>query len=171
MKVRNLIAVFAGAALLIPATGAFAQDPHDHSKDQATQDQTKPGMMGQSMMGMMQMMGMMGQMTAQNQDMSEMMKKLIQSMTAIQSEKDPAALKSKLAEHAALLDQMRSKMMQHGDMMRKMSGMIPAMMSGMMDSMMSGMMDAAKKADPAAKPQTAPDDADHSAHHPDGPAK
>ncbi len=50
------------------------------------------------------MMGMtMGQMTVHHQQMTETMNKLMQSMTAIQNEKDPAALKSKLAEHRALL--------------------------------------------------------------------
>ena len=158
MKIKSLIPLFVGAALLMPTTAVFAQK---------SQDQAAPGMMGQSMAGMMEMMGMMGQMTAQNQEMSDLMKKVMQSMTAIQSEKDPAALKAKLAEHAALLDQMRTKTMQHGDMMQKMSGMMPGMMSGMM----SGMMDAMKKAEPAAKPQTAPDDSDHITHHPAEPAK
>ena len=160
MKGKNFSALCIVAALLMSATGVRAQN---------TQDQPKPGMMEKNMTGMMEMMGMMGQMTTQHQDMSDLMKKVMQSMAAIQSEKDSSALKSKLAEHASLLDQMRSKMMQHGDMMQKMSGMMPGMMSGMMDGMMSGMMDAAKKAEQAGK--TAPEDADHSVHHPEGPAK
>ena len=78
---------------------------------------------GQSQ-GMMDggMMGMMGQMTTHHQQMSTLMNKLMQSMAAIQSEKDPAALKSKLAEHQALLSQLRSQMMQQGNMMQMMSG-------------------------------------------------
>ena len=124
MKRKSLITVLVGAALAMPTSFVAAQ--------------AAPEMM-------------MGQMKAQNQDMAELMQKLMQSMTAIQGEKDSTALKSKLAEHAALLDQMRSKRMQQGDMMQKMSGM--------------------KKAEPAAKPQAAPDAADHSAHHPAEPAK
>ena len=162
MKSKRLITLCIGAVLLMPAGGVLAQN---------TQDQTKPGMMDKNMTGMMEMMGMIGQMTAQHQDMSDLMKKLTQSLAAIQSEKDPSALKSKLAEHAALLDQMRSKMMQHQDMMQKMSGMMPGMMSGMMDGMMSGMMDAMKKAESVAKAPTAPDETDHNAHHPEGAPK
>jgi len=77
-------------------------------------------MMGGDMkMGMM--MGMaMGQMMARHQQMTETMNKLMQSMTAIQNEKDPAALKSKLAEHRALLEQMRNGMMQQDGMMQNM---------------------------------------------------
>ena len=45
-------------------------------------------------------------------------------MTAIQNEKDPEVLKSKLAEHQALLNQMQSQMMQQGKMMQMMSGQI-----------------------------------------------
>ena len=78
---------------------------------------------GQSQ-GMMDggMTGMMGQMTTHHQQMSTLMNKLMQSISAIQSEKDPAALKSKLAKHQALLDQMHSQMMQQGKMMQMMSG-------------------------------------------------
>ena len=78
---------------------------------------------GQGMMGG-GMMGMMGQMTTHHQQMSTLMNKLRESMTAIQNEKDPEALKSKLAEHQALLDQMHSQMTQQGKMMQMMSGQI-----------------------------------------------
>ena len=78
---------------------------------------------GQGMMGG-GMMGMMGQMTTHHQQMSTLMNKLMQSMAAIQNEKDPEALKSKLAEHQALLSQMHSQMMQQGNMMQMMSGQI-----------------------------------------------
>ncbi len=50
------------------------------------------------------------------------MTKLMDSMKAIEAEKDPVELKRKLAEHRALLEQMHSKMMQQGGMMQKMSG-------------------------------------------------
>lgn len=70
------------------------------------------------------MMGMMGQMTTHHQQMTELMNKLMQNMTAIQNEKDPAALKAKLAEHQALLQQMHEQMTQQGAMMHQMSGQI-----------------------------------------------
>ena len=49
--------------------------------------------------------------------MTDLMTKLMDSMKAVESEKDPAALKQKLAEHRALLEQMRTQMMQQGGMM------------------------------------------------------
>ena len=65
---------------------------------------------------------MMGQMATHHQQMTTLMNKLMQSMKAMQAEKNPAALKSKLAEHQALLEQMRGRMMQQGKMMQTMPG-------------------------------------------------
>lgn len=48
----------------------------------------------------------------------ETMNKLMESMTAIESEKDSAALKAKLAKHRALLEQMRDQVTQYS-MMRE----------------------------------------------------
>ena len=50
------------------------------------------------------------------------MNKMMQSMTAINNEKDLAKLKALLAEHAALMDQMHAKMMGQGKMMQNMAG-------------------------------------------------
>jgi len=66
--------------------------------------------------------GMMSQMATHHQQMSELMNKLMQSMAAIKGEKNPEALKSKLAEHQALLDQMHNQMMKQGKNMQMMSG-------------------------------------------------
>jgi NADH pyrophosphatase NudC (nudix superfamily) len=85
------------------------------------------GPMGRRMMGGQMMMG---QMTTQHQEMSQLMSKMMQSMTAINAEKDPAKLKALLAEHAALMDQMHAKMMSQGNMMHDMAGQMkncPAM--------------------------------------------
>ena len=100
------------------AIGALAQ-----KQGQTSPSQPNSGMMGQGqgMMGGGLMMGMMGQMTTHHQQMTELMNKLIQNMAAIQNEKDPAALKAKLAEHQALLEQMRDQMTQQGGMMHNMS--------------------------------------------------
>ena len=78
---------------------------------------------GQGMMGG-GMMGMMGQMTSHHEQMNTLMNELMQSMSAIQNEKDPEALKSKLAQHEALLNQMRGQMMGQGKAMQMMSGQI-----------------------------------------------
>jgi len=86
-----------------------------------------PGPMGHGMMGGQKMMG---QMTTQHQEMSQLMSKMMQSMAAINVEKDPAKLKALLAEHTALLDQMHSKMMSQGNMMHELAGQMkncPAM--------------------------------------------
>ncbi|MBZ5661269.1 MAG: hypothetical protein LAO08_12755 [Acidobacteriia bacterium] len=116
--------------------------PQEGSAGQAQKEQTAPcqpnqGMMGQGqgMMGQGQgmmgenqgMMGggtpmMMGQMATHHTQMTTIMNKLMESMKAIQNEKDPAALKSKLAKHQALLEQMRSHVMQQGKMMQMMPG-------------------------------------------------
>ena len=88
---------------------------------------------------------MMGHMMIQHQEMSQLINKMMQSMTAINNKKDPAKLKALLAEHAALLDQMRTKMMGQGKkmmgqgkMMQNMAGQMkncPAMSdSGKPDS-------------------------------------
>jgi hypothetical protein len=134
MKSKVLTSTFLVSALLAFGVGAAAQYSHNYSQDSAQQDQTaqaqsNPGMMGGGMMGQGAgqghgMMGgdMMSQMATHHQQMSELMNKLMQSMAAIRSEKDPEALKSKLAEHQALLDQMHNQMMNQGKNMQMMSG-------------------------------------------------
>jgi hypothetical protein len=77
-------------------------------------------MMGQNMMGMMH--GMMGN----QQQMFALMERLMASLKAIQNEKDPVALKLKLAEHQALLNQMHDQMTRQGGMMGDMSDMMTA---------------------------------------------
>jgi hypothetical protein len=84
-----------------------------------SEEKSGAGPMGRSMMsgGMM-----MGPMMTQHQEMSQLMNKMMESMAAIKSEKDPAKLKALIAEHSALLDQMRDKMMGQGKMMQNMAG-------------------------------------------------
>ena len=59
-------------------------------------------------------------MMANHQQMNELMTKLMASMKTMQNEKDPAALKREMTEHNALLEQMRSHMMQMDQMMQQM---------------------------------------------------
>jgi len=128
LKMGMLIGV-----LVLFAAGAVAQHEEHYPDSHATQPQAQTptqsgtagsGMMSGGMMGMMMnmMMGQMGQMMAQSQQMNDTMNKLMQSMTAIENEKDPAALKAKVAEHRALMEQMRGQMMQQGGMMQMMMG-------------------------------------------------
>ena len=146
MKTKILIGALLVAVLLAGGINALPQQPAAGQTQQEPTTQTQPnqGMMGQcqgmngqgqclGMMGQGQgMMGqgmmdggmpmMMGQMATHHQQMTTLMNKLMQSMKAIQTEKDPAALKSKLAAHQALLEQMRGHMMQQGKMMQTMPG-------------------------------------------------
>jgi hypothetical protein len=140
MKTKILIGGAVAAVLL--ASGIWAGPlrlfANENLQDSAAQGQPKPGMMGQGQ-GMMNqgqgmmgggMSGMMGQMGTHHQEMTTLMNKLMETMKAIQTEKDPAALKSKLAEHQALLEQMQSHMTQQGKMMQMMPGQVKQVCPG-----------------------------------------
>lgn len=111
------------AAVLILAAplAAFALEarhPPQDSQGQATQDQSKPcgSETLRSGKGMMDRDIMPSRMMARHQQMQETMNKLMESITALENETDPAALKSKLTEHRALLEQMRKQIRQQGTM-------------------------------------------------------
>ena len=119
MSYKSVIAMLGLSIMILFSTLALAQ--------QGTPPPGNSGPMGRRMMGGQMMMG---QMTTQHQEMSQLMSKMMQSMTAINAEKDPAKLKALLAEHAALMDQMHAKMMSQGNMMHDMAGQMkncPAM--------------------------------------------
>jgi len=134
MRHKLFTASLLAASLTAFVIGGAAQKSQQNSQDQTTQSQSNPGMVSGGMMGqsggqgqgMMGggMMGMLGQMTTHHQQMSALMNKMMASMAAIQNEKDPQAMKSKLAEHQALMNQMHNQMMQQGKMMQMMSGQI-----------------------------------------------
>jgi hypothetical protein len=119
-KMRSTIVLM--GALFLFAGGVVVQG-------QTTQDQSQPGMMGTAG----GMMGMMGKMKGNQQQMFHLMQKLMTGMKAIEDEKDPAALKSKLAEHQALLNHMHAQMTQQGIMMSDVSGMMQTNCSMMGD--------------------------------------
>lgn len=110
------------ALILATSTIGGSGKSSQQSQDRSAQ-QSQSGMMHQSTMGG-GMMGMVGQMTSHHHQMTALMNKLTESMTAIQNEKDPAALKARLADHATLLKQMHDEMMQQSGMMQRMSGQI-----------------------------------------------
>ena len=123
MKNKSITTFLLVAVLAVYVGRTAGQRSDDHSADSSRQGQTKsdtasPGMMGQGMMGMM------GQMKGNQQQMFRLMEKLMASLKAIEDEKDPAALKSKLAEHQALLNQMHEHMTQQGGMMSDLSDMM-----------------------------------------------
>jgi hypothetical protein len=104
------------------AVGGLAQRA---TQDQTAQPQAAPRMMqgtGPGMMGGGGTMGQMGQMMNRHQQMMDYMNELMQSMSAIEAEKDPAALRAKLEEHRALLEKMRSQMTNQGQMMQQFMG-------------------------------------------------
>ena len=99
----SLLAV---ALSIFAVSGAIAQHNQSH-------DQSGAGMMG--MMGQMnQMNHMMGQVMNQHQQMSDMMTKLMQNMSAMQNEKDMTKLQTMMKDQRMMLDQMRSHMMEEG---------------------------------------------------------
>jgi uncharacterized coiled-coil protein SlyX len=57
-----------------------------------------------------------------HREMTQLVDNIAQSLTAIESEKDPTALAAKLAEHRKLIDQLQSLVAKHGDMMKSMQG-------------------------------------------------
>src|SRR5579862_2282968 len=119
MKIKVIaVSVLALVLSVLAVENAVAQHVEHHPQDQAVQGQSNGGMMGQNMMGMM------SQMKGNQTQMFRLMEKLMASMKAIQEEKNPAALKSKLAEHQALLNQMHDQMTQQGSVMGSMSDMM-----------------------------------------------
>jgi len=127
MKSNMLLTVALIGALSLFSVGAAAQHEEHHPDSQPTQPQAQtptqpgtaePGMMGGGMMGMMKMM------QGQHQHMSDNMSKMMENMAGIQNEKDPAKMKSMMAQQSAMLEQMHSQMMKQGGMMQNMSAMM-----------------------------------------------
>lgn len=128
MKARMWgVAILAGA-LSVGTIGALAQQgttPENQAPTQSQTQTTQPrwgmmgggGMMGQGNGGQWNA-GMFNAMVQHHQQMSELMTKIMQSMTGLQNEKDPKALASKMAQHKALLEQMQQQMTRQGGMMQ-----------------------------------------------------
>ncbi len=120
MTSRTLIGSFSLAILSLFAVGAPAQHAQHHPSTQGSCAGMKTaGMLSQGTMGK----GMMGQqmmrksMMACHQHMQKLMGRLMQNMTAMQNEKNPAARAKLMTEQRALLEKMRGDMMQQGKMM------------------------------------------------------
>jgi hypothetical protein len=149
MRHTSMTASILTAALLAFAAGnAFAAQHEGHHPDaaapQAQSDpQAKPtekdasgpgmkngmkdGMKDSAKDGMMggKMSGMMAKMEDREKQTSDLMAKLTDSMTAMENEKNAAALKQKMTDHRALLDQLQSLTSKpQCKMMDKMSGMM-----------------------------------------------
>jgi hypothetical protein len=129
MKTKVLATTTLAAVFAFGVGGAFQYVfANKTPQDDSVHGTPNSGMMGGHMMSQgsgkdeEMMGGMMGQMDEHHRQMSGLMDKLMASMASIQSEKNPEALKAKLAEHQKLLDQMHRRMMQQGDRMKMMSG-------------------------------------------------
>jgi hypothetical protein len=117
MRTRNMVIAVAVAAGLF-VTGAVAQheEHHDQAAPPADKADTKTGGM---MAGKMMPQMMMGQ-----NETGKLVDQLIKSFAAIEAEKDPAALKAKLAEHSALLKELQTKVQGQAHRMEMMQHMM-----------------------------------------------
>ena len=109
MKTIILTAALATAMLV---TGAWAQHD-DHHPDGAS----PPGMMAG-------MQAHMQEMTMGQNKTADLVKQLADSFAAIEAEKDPDALKEKLAKHGALLKELQANTQSQGRMMMTMQHMM-----------------------------------------------
>jgi len=67
---------------------------------------------------------MMGQMMADRAEIGKLVDELAKSFAAIEAEKDPAALKAKLAKHGKLLKELQAKVQAESKMMEHMHQMM-----------------------------------------------
>lgn len=111
MKSKTLIASLVIAALSLLVIRVAAQHSEHHPDHQG-------GMMSSDMMSQHQ------QMMSQHQELRTLIDQLNQSYAALENEKNPAVLKSKLAEHGALLKQLQSKFQESSGMMDMMGQMM-----------------------------------------------
>lgn len=119
-----IVTVAAVAGLLVAQVPAQHEEHHQDKAQRPSEPDTKSsGMMSGEMMPRMMPQMMMGQ-----TDTAKLTDVLLKSFAAIEAEKDPAALKAKLAEHGALLKQLQAKVESQSHMME----MMQHMMSGSM---------------------------------------
>jgi len=115
MRTTKLIgAMVVGTGLFV--TGAWAQH-EEHHQDQAAPAaaQNGTGKAGGMMSG--------GMMMGQN-DTAKLVEQLTKSFAAMEAEKDPTALKAKLAAHGVLLNELQAKVQAQSHMMDMMQHMM-----------------------------------------------
>jgi len=123
MKTKTMVAATAVAAGLF-LTNMVAQQAGPPP------DKADAGKMGGGMMSA-GMMPQMHRMTMGQNDTDKLVDRIVNSFAAIEAEKDPAALKAKLAEHGSLLKELQAKVQSQSrgmDMMQRM--MSGSMMGG-----------------------------------------
>ena len=111
---KILVCSFAALALL--ATKVAAQHEGHHPEEATPQAEKAPEAPAEPQM--------MGQMMAQRGDIAKLVGELAKSFAAIEAEKDPTALKAKLAEHGKLLKELQAKTQAESKMMEHMHQMM-----------------------------------------------
>jgi hypothetical protein len=108
---RMMMTTALAAGLLIAAAAAAQHEQHS-----APHGSSPAGTMSGGMACQM----MSGEMSCPHQEMKTLVGELVTSFEAIRGEQDPAALKSKLAAHEALLKQLQAKSQEKCPMMEMM---------------------------------------------------
>ena len=116
MERKTTVVSFASlllAALFLSAIGAAAQHSQHHPQQVTPKGESEADSMTA---GRMMSHGMM----AHHQEMEKVIDRLLENFAALGSEENRSALKGRLAEHGALLEQLQSKFNQRSEMMKKM---------------------------------------------------
>jgi hypothetical protein len=126
MKTRTLIVVLAAAAVFVGRSAA------QHENHQAAPSSPQTGATDTGKTGMMSggMMSQMPMMMQDQKDLATLVDRLQQSFAAIEAEKDPAALRTKLAEHGAMLKELQTKVEAESHRMEMMHQMMSGPMMG-----------------------------------------
>jgi len=113
MRTKMILTAVIGASLLM--TGAVAQQPAQCGNGNMANMaccNNMAGMSGMTHPGMSQMMPGM----AMNQnETAKLVDQLVNSLAAIEAEKNPKARKEKLAAHGALLKELQAKLQAHSE--------------------------------------------------------
>ena len=112
---KTLVCSFAALALL--AAEAAAQHEGHHPEEAAPPQAQKAAEAPAEHQ-------MMGQMMADRAEIAKLVDELAKNFAAIEAEKDPAALKAKLAEHGKLLKELQAKLQAESKMMEHMHQMM-----------------------------------------------
>ena len=116
MRNMLILSVLAVGTLLV--TGAVAQhEGHEGHNAPPAADKSAVTPAKDEMKGEMK-----GGMMAAHAEAGKLADQLVASFAAIENEKDPAALKEKLAEHGKLLKELQSKLHGQSQMMEQMHG-------------------------------------------------
>lgn len=114
----KLLAFTLAAGLL--GTGALAQHEEHHAQASPQAEPQTP----KSDASSGAMMSRMSQMKTMQDESAKLADELLKSFAAIEQEKDPAALKTKLAEHGKLLHELQEKLQSQSQMMDRMHQMM-----------------------------------------------